>query len=295
MNPHPDPNRPTSSAFVHPPCSMHIPPQVTISNPTAMLWYDVTMVNSVAYTDWGFVMGTGDFEKTHVPTEDGEVEICVTAWTAGTMEFGLRVDIEGKAAESTLPRLPASAIKLYPIVKSVLAGKYWEAQVRCPGGAREGGGYGREFGGEGGGAPRATVGAGRGREAGGRAAKMVKRPPQQPPQPPIRQLLGNANAQTAHPAATSTAPAHQLLGSANAEMTPARAPAAAADRTQRRRNMRKGERVTVQGPVKKQQPDGMSHGGGEEAGAAALLLPTHPGASMAAGTGLKNEELWWCV
>ena len=29
-----------------------------------------------------------------------------------------------------------------------------------------------------------------------------------------------------------------------------------------RRNMRRGERVTVQGPVKKQQPDGMSHGGG---------------------------------
>ena len=29
-----------------------------------------------------------------------------------------------------------------------------------------------------------------------------------------------------------------------------------------RRNMRRGEWVTVQGPVKKQQPDGMSHGGG---------------------------------
>ena len=29
-----------------------------------------------------------------------------------------------------------------------------------------------------------------------------------------------------------------------------------------RRNMRRGERVTVQGPVKEQQPDGMSHGGG---------------------------------
>ena len=28
-----------------------------------------------------------------------------------------------------------------------------------------------------------------------------------------------------------------------------------------RRNMRRGERVTVQGPVKEQQPDGMSHGG----------------------------------
>ena len=29
-----------------------------------------------------------------------------------------------------------------------------------------------------------------------------------------------------------------------------------------RRNTRRGERVTVQGPVKEQQPDGMSHGGG---------------------------------
>ena len=49
----------------------------------------------------------------------------------------------------------------------------------------------------------------------------------------IRQLLGAADAQTAHHATFSTAPAHQLLGSANAETTPAGAPAAAADRTQR--------------------------------------------------------------
>ena len=63
--------------------------------------------------------------------------------------------------------------------------------------------------------------------------KTVKRPPQQPAQPPIRQLLGPADTQTAHPATFSTAPTHQLLGSANAETTPAGAPAAAADRTQR--------------------------------------------------------------
>ena len=49
----------------------------------------------------------------------------------------------------------------------------------------------------------------------------------------IRQLLGAADTQTAHHATSSTAPTHQLLGSANAEMTPARAPAAAADRKQR--------------------------------------------------------------
>ena len=45
--------------------------------------------------------------------------------------------------------------------------------------------------------------------------------------------LGAADAQTAHHATFSTAPTHQLLGSANAETTPARAPAAAADRKQR--------------------------------------------------------------
>ena len=46
------------------------------------------------------------------------------------------------------------------------------------------------------------------------------------------QLLGTATAQTA-PTTSSTAPAHQPLGSANAETTPAGAPAAAADETQR--------------------------------------------------------------
>ena len=47
------------------------------------------------------------------------------------------------------------------------------------------------------------------------------------------QLLGTADAQTAHHATSSTAPAPQRLGSANAETTPAGAPAAAAVRTQR--------------------------------------------------------------
>ena len=48
----------------------------------------------------------------------------------------------------------------------------------------------------------------------------------------IRQLLGAADVQTTHHATFSTAPTHQLLASANAETTPARAPAAAADRKQ---------------------------------------------------------------
>ena len=49
----------------------------------------------------------------------------------------------------------------------------------------------------------------------------------------IRQLLRATDAQTAHHATSSTAPAHQPLGSAKTETTPARAPAAAADRKQR--------------------------------------------------------------
>ena len=48
----------------------------------------------------------------------------------------------------------------------------------------------------------------------------------------FRQLLGAADAQTAHHATFSTAPTHQLLGSVNAETTPARAPATAAGRKQ---------------------------------------------------------------
>ena len=55
-------------------------------------------------------------------------------------------------------------------------------------------------------------------------AKPVKRPPQQPAQPPVRQLLGATDAQTAHPATSSTAPVHQPLGPATAETTPAPGP-----------------------------------------------------------------------
>ena len=76
------------------------------------------------------------------------------------------------------------------------------------------------------------------------------------------QLLGATNPQTV-PAAFSTAPAHQRLGSANAETTPAGAPAAAADRTQRPDATCEGKTGSVQGPVKEQQPDGLSHRGSQ--------------------------------
>ena len=77
------------------------------------------------------------------------------------------------------------------------------------------------------------AGYGRPVDRGAWTAKTVKRPRQQLAQPPMRQLLGAAGVQTAHHSTSSTAPGHQPLGSANAETTPARAPAAAADRKQR--------------------------------------------------------------
>ena len=83
---------------------------------------------------------------------------------------------------------------------------------------------------------RSEAGCGRPEAGGVWAAKTVSRPPQQPAQPPVCHLLGPADAQTAHHATFSTAPAHQPLGSANAE-------------------------TTVQGPVKNQQSDGVSHSG----------------------------------
>ena len=77
-------------------------------------------------------------------------------------------------------------------------------------------------------------------------------------------LKGGGGVPSRHPATSSTVPAHQPLGSANAETTPAGAPAAAAVRKQRPDATCKGKNGTVQGPIKKQQPDGMSHGGSIE-------------------------------
>ena len=62
-------------------------------------------------------------------------------------------------------------------------------------------------------------------------------------------------------ATTSTTLVHQLLGSANAETTSRNRGRSGRQNAARRRSTRREERVTVQGPVKKQQPDGMSHRG----------------------------------
>ena len=79
----------------------------------------------------------------------------------------------------------------------------------------------------------------------------------------IRQLLGAAHAQTAHPATSSTAPAHQTTGlRERGNDTSNSTGRSGQQNAATRRNMRRDERVTVQGPVKEQQPDGMSHRGG---------------------------------
>ena len=94
-------------------------------------------------------------------------------------------------------------------------------------------------------------------------AKTVKRPRQQPAQPPIRQLLGAADAQTAHPATSRHSPGTPTTGlRERGNDTSGSTGRSGRQNAATRRNMRRDERVTVQGPVKGQQPDGMSHGGG---------------------------------
>ena len=95
-------------------------------------------------------------------------------------------------------------------------------------------------------------------------------------------MCGQQNGQTT-PATTSTTPIRQLLGAADAQTAPchiqhspstpttglrkrgndtSRSNGRSGQKAATRRNMRRDERMTVQGPLKKQQPDGMSHRGG---------------------------------
>ena len=104
------------------------------------------------------------------------------------------------------------------------------------------------------------------------AAKTVERPPQQPAQPPARQLLGTANAQTA-PAATGTAPAHQTTGLRERGNDTGRSTGRSGrQNAATRRNMRREERVTVQGPV----PEFLPGGGGAQTGQGTRYAPHHP-------------------
>ena len=61
------------------------------------------------------------------------------------------------------------------------------------------------------------------------------------------------------PAPTSTTPVCQLLGSGNAKTR--NAGRSSQQNAATRRSTQREERVTVQGPMEKQQPDGMSHRG----------------------------------
>ena len=80
--------------------------------------------------------------------------------------------------------------------------------------------------------------------------------------PSIRQLLGAADAHTAHPATFSTAPGTPTTGLRERGNDMSKSTGRSGrQNAATQRNMRRDERVTVQGPVKKQQPDGMSHGG----------------------------------
>ena len=93
-------------------------------------------------------------------------------------------------------------------------------------------------------------------------AKTVKQPPRQPVQPQDANYWASLTRKR-HTMPHSAQPRHTNRW---ALRTRKRHPQE--HRLQRptersaRRNMRREEWVTVQGPVKEQQPDGMSHGGG---------------------------------
>ena len=105
------------------------------------------------------------------------------------------------------------------------------------------------------------AGYGRPVDRGAWTAKTVKRPRQQPAQPPIRQLLGAADAQTAHHATFSTPNTPTIGLRERGNDTSKSTGRSGRQKAATRRNMRREDRGTVQDPVKEQQPDGMSHGG----------------------------------
>ena len=120
-------------------------------------------------------------------------------------------------------------------------------------------------------------GGGGGAEDGGVwAAKTVERPPQQPAQPPTHQPgAAGTSRHIQHSPGTPTAGLRER-GNDTSRSTGRSGRQNAATR----RNMRRDERVTVQGPVKIQQPDGMSHRGWGGGGAGdpvfpPWLTPTH--------------------
>ena len=82
----------------------------------------------------------------------------------------------------------------------------------------------------------------------------------------IRQRLGAADTQTAQPCHIQHSPGTPTTGlRERGNDTSGSTGRSGRQNAATRRNMRREERVTVQGPVKKHQPDRMSHGGGRSA------------------------------
>ena len=90
----------------------------------------------------------------------------------------------------------------------------------------------------------------------------------------IRQFLGAADTQTA-PCHIQHSPNTPTTGLCERGKDTSRSTGRSGrQKAATRRNMRREERVTVQGPVKEQQPDGMSHKGG--GGGAVSAHPAPP-------------------
>ena len=105
------------------------------------------------------------------------------------------------------------------------------------------------------------AGCGRPEDGGVWTARTVKRPPQQPAQPQYANYWAplRANGTSCHIQHSPSTPTTGLRECGN--NTSRSTGCSGQQKAATRRNMPREERVTVQGPVKKQQPDGMSHRG----------------------------------
>ena len=105
------------------------------------------------------------------------------------------------------------------------------------------------------------AGHGRPVDRGTWTAKTVKRPRQQPAQPPIRQLLGPLTRKRHIPPHPAQSQHTNYWAPRTRKRHQQEHPHSGRQNAATRRNVRREERVTVQGPVKEKQSDGMSHRG----------------------------------
>ena len=111
-----------------------------------------------------------------------------------------------------------------------------------------------------------------------RTAKTVKRPPQQPAQPQYANYWTPLT-RNGTPCYIQHSPSTPTTGLRKRGNNTSRSTGRSGrQKAATRRNMQTEERVTVQGPVKKQQPDGMSHRGAlaKEYPQTAAFLPVSP-------------------